>query len=198
MEVFVRRGLVPDGGGAYLLPRLVGPQKAKELMFFGDSLPAAEAERLGLVNLVVPADELEKTARAWAERLATGPTRALALTKRLVNAVAGRGPRGRLRRRGDRAGDQHDHGGRARGRRLLRRAAYPAIRGAVERAPSRWIRHPHPYGTGTPRTRELRERGYSTDTDPDTDAGAPLRGGELPTMHESSREPSKLTEHQIQ
>ncbi|MER5869842.1 enoyl-CoA hydratase-related protein [Streptomyces sp. NPDC002044] len=86
IEVFVRRGLVPDGGGAYLLPRLVGPQKAKELMFFGDALPAADAERLGLVNKVVPAGELEKTARAWAERLAQGPTRALALTKQLVNA----------------------------------------------------------------------------------------------------------------
>ncbi|MFD3681375.1 enoyl-CoA hydratase/isomerase family protein [Streptomyces sp. NPDC058613] len=86
IEVFVRRGLVPDGGGAYLLPRLVGPQKAKELMFFGDAVPAADAERLGLVNKVVPAGELEKTARAWAERLAQGPTRALALTKQLVNA----------------------------------------------------------------------------------------------------------------
>lgn len=85
VEVFVRRGLVPDGGGAYLLPRLVGPQKAKELMFFGDSLPAADAQRLGLVNRVVAGDELEKTARSWAERLAAGPTRALALTKRLVN-----------------------------------------------------------------------------------------------------------------
>ncbi|MFJ6697242.1 enoyl-CoA hydratase/isomerase family protein [Streptomyces sp. NPDC091272] len=86
IEVFVRRGLVPDGGGAYLLPRLVGPQRAKELMFFGDALPAREAERMGLVNRVVPLEELEKTARAWAERLATGPTRALALTKQLVNA----------------------------------------------------------------------------------------------------------------
>ncbi|MGP3990590.1 enoyl-CoA hydratase/isomerase family protein [Streptomyces sp. 3N207] len=86
VEVFVRRGLVPDGGGAYLLPRLVGPQRAKELMFFGDALPASDAERLGLVNRVVPADALEKTARAWAERLAAGPTRALALTKRLVNS----------------------------------------------------------------------------------------------------------------
>ncbi|MFK0217397.1 enoyl-CoA hydratase/isomerase family protein [Streptomyces vinaceus] len=86
IEVFVRRGLVPDGGGAYLLPRLVGPQKAKELMFFGDAVPAAEAERLGLVNRVVPDPELEATARAWAERLAQGPTRALALTKQLVNA----------------------------------------------------------------------------------------------------------------
>ncbi|MFG2664449.1 enoyl-CoA hydratase/isomerase family protein [Streptomyces sp. NPDC048387] len=86
IEVFVRRGLVPDGAGAYLLPRLLGPQKAKELMFFGDAVPAEEAARLGLVNKVVPADRLEDTARAWAERLAQGPTRALALTKQLVNA----------------------------------------------------------------------------------------------------------------
>ncbi|MFE3036345.1 enoyl-CoA hydratase/isomerase family protein [Streptomyces canus] len=86
IEVFVRRGLVPDAGGAYLLPRLLGPQRAKELMFFGDALGAADAERLGLVNRVVPDEELEKTAREWAARLATGPTRALALTKQLVNA----------------------------------------------------------------------------------------------------------------
>ncbi|WP_327703415.1 enoyl-CoA hydratase-related protein [Streptomyces decoyicus] len=86
IEVFARRGLVPDGGGAYLLPRLIGPQRAKELMFFGDAVPAAEAARLGLVNRVVPDGELVKTAREWAERLAAGPTRALALTKQLVNA----------------------------------------------------------------------------------------------------------------
>ena len=85
IEVFVRRGIVPDGGGAYLLPRLIGPQRAKELMFFGDALPAAEAERIGLVNRAVPADELEATAAEWAARLAAGPTRALALTKALVN-----------------------------------------------------------------------------------------------------------------
>jgi 2-(1,2-epoxy-1,2-dihydrophenyl)acetyl-CoA isomerase len=71
IEVFVRRGLVPDGGGAYLLPRLIGPQRAKELMFFGDALSAADAERLGLVNRVVPDGELDKTAREWAARLAT-------------------------------------------------------------------------------------------------------------------------------
>ena len=86
IEVFVRRGLVPDGGGAYLLPRLVGPRRAKELMFFGDALSAPDAERLGLVNRTVPDGELDKTARAWAARLAAGPTRALALTKQLVNA----------------------------------------------------------------------------------------------------------------
>ncbi|MFI6249832.1 enoyl-CoA hydratase/isomerase family protein [Streptomyces sp. NPDC051016] len=85
IEVFVRRALVPDGGGAYLLPRLIGPQRTKELMFFGDALSAPDAERLGLVNRVVPDEELTKTARAWAERLATGPTRTLALTKQLVN-----------------------------------------------------------------------------------------------------------------
>ncbi|MEU6374446.1 enoyl-CoA hydratase-related protein [Streptomyces sp. NPDC046909] len=85
IEVFVRRGLVPDGGGAYLLPRLIGPQRAKELMFFGDALTAADAERLDLVNRVVPDGELDKTAHAWATRLATGPTRTLALTKQLVN-----------------------------------------------------------------------------------------------------------------
>ncbi|WP_209438924.1 enoyl-CoA hydratase/isomerase family protein [Streptomyces durhamensis] len=85
IEVFVRRGLVPDGGGAYLLPRLLGPQRAKELMFLGDALPAPDAERLGLVNRVVPDADLEKTAGAWAARLASGPTRALALTKHLVN-----------------------------------------------------------------------------------------------------------------
>ncbi|KUO10884.1 enoyl-CoA hydratase/isomerase family protein [Streptomyces sp. DSM 15324] len=89
IEVFVRRGLVPDGGGAYLLPRLVGPQRAKELMFFGDAVGAADAERLGLVNRVVPDGELEKTAGEWAARLATGPTRALALTKHLVNTSLG-------------------------------------------------------------------------------------------------------------
>ncbi|GAA2715527.1 MULTISPECIES: enoyl-CoA hydratase-related protein [Streptomyces] len=86
MEVFVRRGLVPDGGGAYLLARLVGPQRAKELMFFGDAVPAPEAQRMGLVNRVVPDDELAAAAMAWASRLAGGPTRALALTKQLVNA----------------------------------------------------------------------------------------------------------------
>ncbi len=86
IEVFMRRGLVPDGGGAYLLPRLVGPQRAKELMFFGDALSAADAEQMGLVNRTVPEGELSALAAAWAGRLAAGPTRALALTKQLVNA----------------------------------------------------------------------------------------------------------------
>ncbi|MFF5265084.1 enoyl-CoA hydratase/isomerase family protein [Actinomadura viridis] len=85
IEVFARRGLVVDGGGAYLLTRLVGPQRAKELIFFGDDLLAADAHRLGLVNRVVPAAELAATAAEWAGRLAAGPTVALGLGKRLVN-----------------------------------------------------------------------------------------------------------------
>jgi 2-(1,2-epoxy-1,2-dihydrophenyl)acetyl-CoA isomerase len=86
IEVFVRRGLVIDGGGAYLLPRRMGMQKAKELAFFGDKLPAAEALALGLVNRVVPAAELAAAADEFARRLAAGPTTAISLTKRLLNA----------------------------------------------------------------------------------------------------------------
>jgi 2-(1,2-epoxy-1,2-dihydrophenyl)acetyl-CoA isomerase len=85
VESFVRRGLVMDGGGAYLLPRRIGMQRAKEMAFFGDALPAAEALTLGLVNRVVPADQLHATADELAARLATSATSAIALTKRLLN-----------------------------------------------------------------------------------------------------------------
>ena len=85
IEVFVRRGIAPDAGGAYLLPRLIGPQRAKELFFFGDDLPAGEAERLGLVNRVVPRDRLAGLAGEWASRLANGPTRAIGMAKHLTN-----------------------------------------------------------------------------------------------------------------
>jgi 2-(1,2-epoxy-1,2-dihydrophenyl)acetyl-CoA isomerase len=85
IEVFVRRGIAPDGGGAYLLPRMIGLHKAKELVLFGDDTPALEAERIGLVNRVVAPDKLLDTAREWAERLAAGPTIALTQAKRLLN-----------------------------------------------------------------------------------------------------------------
>ena len=85
IEVFVRRGIALDAGGGFLLPRHVGLHKAKELVFLGDDLTAQDAERLGLVNKVVPAAELEKTVREWAERLAQGPTFALGLSKRILN-----------------------------------------------------------------------------------------------------------------
>lgn len=85
IEVFVRRGIAVDAGGAYLLPRMIGLHKAKELVFFGDDLSAEDAERLGLVNKVVPLVELESATREWAERLAAGPTKALAMDKWLLN-----------------------------------------------------------------------------------------------------------------
>jgi 2-(1,2-epoxy-1,2-dihydrophenyl)acetyl-CoA isomerase len=85
ISVFVRRGIAPDAGGAYLLPRLIGPQKAKELFFFGDDLPAADAERLGLVNRVVPRDRLADEVGEWAGRLAAGPTKAIGMAKILAN-----------------------------------------------------------------------------------------------------------------
>jgi 2-(1,2-epoxy-1,2-dihydrophenyl)acetyl-CoA isomerase len=85
IEVFVRRGIAPDAGGAWLLTRLVGIQKAKELFFFGDDVPAAEAYRLGLVNRVVPRAELASTVEAMATRLANGPTKAIGIAKWLTN-----------------------------------------------------------------------------------------------------------------
>jgi len=85
IEVFVRRGIMPDAGGTWLLPRLIGMQRAKELMFLGDDVSAAEAYRLGLCNRVVPGAELEATVRELAERVAKGPTRAIGMTKWLTN-----------------------------------------------------------------------------------------------------------------
>lgn len=85
IEVFVRRALVPDGAGAYLLVRLVGPQKAKELVFFGGDVHAQDAMEMGLVNCVVPVASLDATVDEWAERLAKGPTRTIALAKKLIN-----------------------------------------------------------------------------------------------------------------
>lgn len=85
IEVFVRRGIIPDAGGCYLLPRIVGPQRAKEMMFFGDDLSAADAERFGIANRVVPAADLAKVTSEWAERLAAAPTKTVAMTKWLLN-----------------------------------------------------------------------------------------------------------------
>ena len=85
VPVFVRRGIAPDAAGAYLLTRLVGPMRAKQIYLYGDDLPAIEAERLGLVTQVAPLAEVLSVAEALAARLAAGPTRTLAMTKQLVN-----------------------------------------------------------------------------------------------------------------
>ncbi len=85
MPGFVRIGLIPDSGGTIFLPLLVGYAKAAELAFTGDRIDATEAHRLGLVNHVVPADELMARTHALAARLAAMPTRAIGLTKRAFN-----------------------------------------------------------------------------------------------------------------
>ncbi|HOQ71257.1 MAG TPA: enoyl-CoA hydratase-related protein [Smithellaceae bacterium] len=85
IQVFVRRGLIPDGGGTYILPRLVGLPRAKQLMMLGEDLPAAQALAMGLIYNVVPAEKLMEEAMALAQRLACGPTRAIGMTKGMLN-----------------------------------------------------------------------------------------------------------------
>ncbi len=84
-EIFPKRGLALDGGSSWLLPRLVGLHRAKELAFFGDIVSAADAEAMGLVNRVVPDAELDEFVAGWASRLASGPPIALSLSKKMLN-----------------------------------------------------------------------------------------------------------------
>ncbi len=85
IEAFARVGLVPDTGSTWFLPRLVGYARAAEMMFTGDPVDAATAERIGLVNRVVPHDHLMDEAGALARRLAAAAPLALALAKRALN-----------------------------------------------------------------------------------------------------------------
>ena len=84
-DTHVRAGLVAGDGGAVIWPLLVGVAKAKELLMTGDIIDAAEAERIGLVNRVVPHDELMDTATDLARRLADGPALAIRGTKHAIN-----------------------------------------------------------------------------------------------------------------
>jgi 2-(1,2-epoxy-1,2-dihydrophenyl)acetyl-CoA isomerase len=84
-EIFARRGLTIDAGGSWLLPRLVGLHKAKELALLAAMLGAEEAAAIGLVNRVVPASELDDFVADWAAQLAAGPPLALSMTKSLLN-----------------------------------------------------------------------------------------------------------------
>src|SRR5262245_16218713 len=84
--LFVKVGLAgADMGAAYLLPRVVGLSKATELLYTGDFISPAEAERIGLYNRVVAAEKLEESTREFAERLAVGPAFALAKTKEMLD-----------------------------------------------------------------------------------------------------------------
>jgi 2-(1,2-epoxy-1,2-dihydrophenyl)acetyl-CoA isomerase len=87
-QAFIKIGLVPDCGGTFILPRLVGWRRATELMMTGDAVTAASALEMGMINAVVPDDELLARALAMAERLAAAPTVAIGRIKELLEASA--------------------------------------------------------------------------------------------------------------
>ena len=88
-EIFTRRGLSIDFGGSWVLPQRIGMHKAKELALLAPIIDAAEADRIGLVNKVVPLAELDEAVGAWARQLAAGPPIAIAQTKALLDAAPG-------------------------------------------------------------------------------------------------------------
>lgn len=87
-QAFIKIGLVPDCGGTFMLPRLVGLKKAAELMFTGDLISAQNALEMGMINSVVPDKELMQHVLALADRLANSPTAAIAQIKKLLEASA--------------------------------------------------------------------------------------------------------------
>lgn len=82
----VKLGVIPSGGGTQRLPRIIGITKAKELLFTGEFIDAQEAYRLGLVNKVVPVEQLMDEAKAMAQKIALNPPLAVKFAKRAVNA----------------------------------------------------------------------------------------------------------------
>jgi len=86
-EAFVRIGLTPDCGGTFFLPRAVGEKIATELFMTGDAVTAERAEKIGMINRVVPAAELLGEAQAFAAKLAAGPTGSIGRIKQMMNAT---------------------------------------------------------------------------------------------------------------
>jgi len=85
-ELFITRGIVPDAGAAYLLPRLVGLHLARQLLLLGGDLALEDALRLGILYKLVEPEKLDATVEELVQRLASGPTVAIGLTKRLLNS----------------------------------------------------------------------------------------------------------------
>ena len=84
-QIFVKRALSVDFGGSWLLPRLVGVQKAKELVLLGDMYSASEMQAMGLVNRVVAPEDLDQAVGEWTAKLVAGPRLALSMSKTLLN-----------------------------------------------------------------------------------------------------------------
>lgn len=89
IQAFSKIGLIPDSGGTFTLPRLIGLQRATALMMLGDKISASEAQQMGMIYKVLPDSELVTAAQSLCERLAAMPTRALALTKKALQLSAG-------------------------------------------------------------------------------------------------------------
>ncbi|NND63527.1 MAG: 2-(1,2-epoxy-1,2-dihydrophenyl)acetyl-CoA isomerase [Flavobacteriaceae bacterium] len=85
IQAFSKIGLIPDSGGTFFLPRLIGFQKASALMMLGEKVTAQDAEKLGMVYKVVSSENFEAEVKSLAVQLATMPTKALGMTKRLLN-----------------------------------------------------------------------------------------------------------------
>lgn len=85
IQAFSKIGLIPDSGGTYFLPRLIGWQKASALAMLGDKVPASDAERMGMLYKVFPDETFVKESRAIAETLSQMPTKGLAYTKQLLD-----------------------------------------------------------------------------------------------------------------
>ncbi len=122
IEVFVTRGIIPDAGGCYLLPRIVGPQRAKEIMFLGDAISAVDCERYGIANRVVPADRPRRRGRRAGRPVGHRPDEGDRHDQVAGEPQLGEQPARRLRGGGLRPGARHRHGRHGRGHRRLRRA----------------------------------------------------------------------------
>jgi len=85
IQAFSKIGLIPDSGGTFFLPRIIGRQKATALMMLGDKISASDAEAMGMIYKVVPNEEFEESSLALAKKLSLMPTKGLGLTKRALN-----------------------------------------------------------------------------------------------------------------
>lgn len=112
IQAFSAIGLIPDSGGTYTLPRLVGMQRAAAMTFLGEKISAEEAERTGLIYKCTPHGELQETARKTADKLAAMPTYGLGLTKKLLNSSFGNSLESQLALEAEmqaKAGNSHDY-----------------------------------------------------------------------------------------